>query len=117
MPPKNRRVAAIVYDGLCTFEFAIAVAVFGLPRPERYVDTLRSRYPRITVDPDVLYVDEGNILTSAGSAAGIDLCLYLVRRDYGAEIANAVARRMIVPPHRDGGQAQYVRTPVREVPD
>ena len=83
----------------------------------RYVDTLRSRYPRITVDPDVLYVDEGNILTSAGSAAGIDLCLYLVRRDYGAEIANAVARRMVVPPHRDGGQAQYVRAPVREVPD
>jgi AraC family transcriptional regulator, transcriptional activator FtrA len=78
----------------------------------RYLDALRARYPRIRVEPDVLYVDEGEVLTSAGSAAGIDLCLHLVRRDYGAEVANQVARRMVVPPHRDGGQAQYVREPV-----
>jgi transcriptional regulator GlxA family with amidase domain len=67
------------------------------------------------VEPDVLYVDEGNILTSAGSAAGIDLCLHIVRRDYGAEIANEIARRLVMPPHREGGQAQYVRDPIRSV--
>jgi AraC family transcriptional activator FtrA len=206
---KNRRVVTLVYDGLCTFEFAIAVEVFGLARPElgvewydfkvasietgparatggvrivapkglralagagtivipgwrdpdvppppsllnavrrahdrgvrllsicsgvfvlaaaglldgkratthwRYADKLRARYPQIHVEPDVLYVDEGNILTSAGSAAGIDLCLHVVRRDFGADIANRVARRMVVPPHRDGGQAQYVHAPMR----
>ncbi|HEY8132675.1 MAG TPA: transcriptional regulator FtrA [Thermoanaerobaculia bacterium] len=205
----GQKVAALVCDGLCTFEFAIVVEVFGLPRPElpvdwyrfsvcsperrplratggvkvvvasglsalrgagtivipgwrnpdeppppallhalrrahsrgvrlmsicsgvfvlaaaglldgkratthwRYVERLRARYPRIRVEPDVLYVDEGSILTSAGSAAGIDLCLHVVRTDYGAEIANQVARRLVVPPHRDGGQAQYVREPIR----
>jgi AraC family transcriptional regulator, transcriptional activator FtrA len=205
-----KRVAAVLYDGLCTFEFAIAVEIFALPRPEltvdwyrfstcsfdahplratggvrvvarggarvlrdadtivipgwrdpdelppkallaalrrahergatilsicsgvfvlaaaglldgkratthwRYVDKLRARYPRIEVEPDVLYVDEGNVLTSAGSAAGIDLCLHVVRRDFGAEVANQVARRLVVPPHRDGGQSQYVRAPIRE---
>ncbi len=200
----RRQVAALVYDNLCTFEFGIAVEVFGLPRPEmgedwyrfslcsldagplratgglrvaargglgglqkagtivipgwrdpdevpptrllsalrrahergarllsicsgvfvlaaaglldgkratthwRYVDRLRSRYPRIQVEPNVLYVDEGSVLTSAGSAAGIDLCLHVVRCDYGAEKANQVARRLVMSPHREGGQAQYV---------
>ena len=213
MGPKNRRVAAVVYDGLCTFEFAIVAEVFALPRPEidvdwyefdvcsvdagpprakggirivvpkglralsaagtivitgwknpdvrppdvllaalrrahrrgarllsvcsgvfvlaaaglldgkratthwRYIEKLRAKYPRIEVEPDVLYVDEGNVLTSAGSAAGIDLCLHLVRRDYGSEIANSVARRMVVPPHREGGQAQYIRSPIRTEAD
>jgi AraC family transcriptional activator FtrA len=74
----------------------------------RYAERLQARYPKVQVLPDVLYVDEGNILTSAGSAAGIDLCLHLVRRDYGAEIANQVARRLVVAPHREGGQSQYV---------
>src|SRR6202163_4443341 len=78
----------------------------------RHAEELASRFPKIRVDPDVLFVDEGSILTSAGSAAGIDLCLHIVRRDYGAEIANQVARRLVMPPHRDGGQAQYVRNPV-----
>ena len=82
----------------------------------RYVDRLRSRFPKICVEPDVLYVDEGSILTSAGSAAGIDLCLHIVRRDYGAEIANQVARRLVMPPHRDGGQAQYVQEPMASEP-
>jgi AraC family transcriptional activator FtrA len=205
----SHRVIALVYDGLCTFEFAIVVEMFGLPRPElpvdwyrfsvcsleggpvratggvrvtatsglralrggetivipgwrdpdeipppallkalrrahdrgarlmsicsgvfvlaaaglldgkratthwMYADRLRQRYPDIRLEPDVLYVDEGSILTSAGSAAGIDLCLHVVRSDYGAEIANQVARRLVVPPHRDGGQAQYVREPIR----
>lgn len=73
---------------------------------------LARQFPAVDVDPSVLYVDEGSILTSAGTAAGIDLCLHLVRLDLGAEAANTVARRMVVPPHRDGGQAQFVRTPV-----
>ena len=205
----HKRVTVLLYDGLCTFEFAIAVEVFALPRPElktewyrfsvcaidagplratggvrlvskgglsalrsagtivipgwrdpdeipprslldalrrahargarvmsicsgvfvlaaagllegrratthwRYVETLRARYPGIEVEPDVLYIDEGSVLTSAGSAAGIDLCLHVVRRDYGAEIANQVARRLVIPPHRDGGQSQYVAAPMR----
>lgn len=65
----------------------------------------------------MLYVDDGNILTSAGSAAAIDLCLYVVTLDFGAEVANAVARRMVVPPHRDGGQAQFIETPLSGVQD
>jgi len=79
----------------------------------RYADRLISRFPNVQVQPDVLYVDDGNILTSAGSAAGIDLCLHIVRRDYGAAIANVVARRLVVAPHREGGQAQYVPCPIR----
>ncbi|RJF88079.1 transcriptional regulator FtrA [Oleomonas cavernae] len=206
--PPNRLVVTLAYDGLCTFEFGVAVEVFGLARPEigddwyrfavagvddgpmratggvriladggldllaqagtiivpgwrgaavtvpaaliaalaaarargarilsicsgvfvlaaaglldggratthwRYAGLLAARYPAITVDADVLYVDNGQILTSAGSAAGIDLCLHLVRRDFGAEIANKVARRLVVPPHRDGGQAQFIERPV-----
>lgn len=206
----NLSVVALAYDGLCTFEFGVAVEVFGLPRPEmgehwyrfavaaiepgelratggvrlladgglellaaagtivipgwrgadcevprqliealqaasrrgariisicsgifvlaaagllsgkratthwRYTDLLAARYPDIEVVPDVLYLDEGQVLTSAGSAAGIDLCLHLVRRDFGSAAANKVARRLVVPPHRDGGQAQFVE---RAVPD
>lgn len=206
----NSLVAALVYDGLCTFEFACAAEVFGLPRPELgpdwyrfqtcaprrgrlrsqygfnftadagldrlamagtiiipgwksieapvprrvcdalrqahargarllsicsgsfvlaatgllderratthwlYAEEMQRRYPRIHVDADVLYVDEGRLLTSAGSAAGLDLCLHLVRRDYGPEVANQVARRLVIPPHRDGGQAQFVERPVQK---
>lgn len=205
----QRRVAVLAYDGLCTFEFGIAVEVFGMPRPElgvpwyrfqvcalrrgplratggitvrataglealrragtiiipgwqdidsrppesllkalraahargarlvsicsgafllaaaglldgrratthwRYVERLRARYPRVEIEPDVLYVHDANILTSAGSAAGIDLGLHIVRLDYGAEIANMVARRLVVSPQRDGGQSQYVAAPAR----
>ncbi|MBM3568141.1 MAG: transcriptional regulator FtrA [Alphaproteobacteria bacterium] len=207
-PPKSNLVVALAYDRLCTFEFGIAVEVFGLSRPEmgpgwyrfavaaiepgplratggvtveaqgglellrragtvivpgwrgvdqpvpdrvkmalraahrrgarllsfcsgvfvlaaaglldgrratthwRYAATLAERYPTIRLAPDVLYVDEGQILTAAGSAAGIDLCLHLIRRDYGAAAANTVARRLVVPPHREGGQAQFVERPV-----
>jgi len=203
------RVAAIAYDGLCTFEFGIAVEIFGLPRPEldtpwydfrvcgvndgpasatggvslnithgietlawadtiivpgwrhgadetvplhlsdamlaahdrgarlvsicsgvfvlaaagildgkratthwRHAARLKALYPRISVEPDSLYVDEGQVLTSAGSAAGLDLCIHIVRRDHGPDIANSVARRLLLPTHRDGGQAQYVPRPV-----
>jgi AraC family transcriptional activator FtrA len=204
----NATVAALVYRGLCTFEFACAAEVFGLPRPELgpdwyrfetcayergrlpgqygfsvdadadlerlaeagtviipgwkgidvpvpdrlvqalrrahergarllsicsgsfvlaatglldgrratthwlYADALQQRHPRIHVDPGVLYVDEGQLLTSAGSAAGLDLCLHLVRRDHGPDVANQIARRLVIPPHRDGGQAQFVQRPV-----
>lgn len=203
-------VAAVVYDGLATFEFAIAVEVFGLSRPElgvdwyrfkvcslergpvraaggvrleakaslrtlqragtivipgwrkleepppapllralrrahaegarlvsicsgafvlaeaglldgrratthwRYLERMGACYPKVQLEPDVLYVDEGRILTSAGSAAGIDLCLHIVRRDFGADIANQVARRLVMPPHREGGQAQYIPGPVSQ---
>ncbi|MGW3178411.1 helix-turn-helix domain-containing protein [Kitasatospora sp. NPDC001119] len=81
----------------------------------RYAELLQQRYPAVRVNPDVLYVDNGDVLTSAGSAAGIDLCLHLVRRDHGAKVANAVARRFVVAPHRDGGQAQFVEAAVRPV--
>ena len=205
----NRLVVALAYDGLCTFEFGIAIEVFGLPRPEmgpdwyrfavcavdqgrmravggfqlvadgglelleeagtiiipgwrsahgapvppalieslrrahargarlmsicsgvfvlaaagllsgrratthwRYVERLSAAYPDIKVEPDVLYVDEGSVLTSAGSAAGIDLCLHVVRHDFGAEVANRLARRLVVPPHREGGQAQFIERPM-----
>ena len=207
-PGASHLVVALAYDGLCTFEFGVAVEVFGLARPElgpdwyrfavagldpgplramggirvvvdggldllddagtiiipgwrgarepvppalsealtrahrrgarllsicsgafvlaaagllngrratthwRYAALLRDLYPDIQVAPDVLYVDEGNILTSAGSAAGIDLCLHLVRRDFGPDAANSVARRLVVQPHREGGQAQFIETPV-----
>jgi AraC family transcriptional activator FtrA len=207
-PPQ---VVVLAYDGLCTFEFGVAVEVFGLPRPEmgddwyrfavaavdegelratggiriladgdlsllehadlivvpgwrgmdsrcrsslcdalrqasargcqvmsicsgvfvlaasglldgrratthwRYIETLKSRFPAIDVVEDVLYQDEGDILTSAGSAAGIDLCLHVVRRDYGMEAANRVARRLVIPPHRDGSQTQQLSRPVAQL--
>jgi transcriptional regulator GlxA family with amidase domain len=80
-----------------------------------HADDLARQYPLVDVNPDVLYVDDGDILTSAGTAAGIDLCLHVVRQDFGAEIANSVARRMVVPPHRDGGQAQFVDEPLPDL--
>jgi AraC family transcriptional activator FtrA len=78
----------------------------------RYAEALTRRHPAIRFVPDVLYVDGGQVLTAAGSAAGLDLCLHLVRRDFGPEIANRVARRLVIPAHRQGGQAQYVERPV-----
>lgn len=78
----------------------------------RWAGPFVERFPAVTLTPDVLFVDEGQVLTSAGAAAGIDMSLYLVRREHGATVANAIARDMVVPPHRDGGQAQYVQTPV-----
>ncbi len=202
---ENRRVVAVAYDGLCTFEFGIATELFGLARPEldvpwyqfrvvsavkgplralggitiqassdlrhvrnagtivlpgwsdkdaepprdllaairhaytkgarimsicsgvyvlaatglldgriatthwRYVAHLAERYPLIEVQPNVLFVDNGQLLTSAGSAAGLDLGLHLIRRDFGAAIAAEVARRLVIPPQREGGQAQFIR--------
>lgn len=209
LPHKHQHlVVALAYDGLCTFEFGVAVEIFGLPRPElgenwyrfavaavdegelratggirivteggvelleqadtiivpgwrgaqmpvpetlcqalrqahqrgcrimsicsgvfvlaaagllngrkatthwRYTDLLRQRYPAIEVLEDALYYDEGRVMTSAGSAAGIDLCLHVVRTDFGRDIANNVAQRLVVQPHRDGTQTQKVTAPV-----
>jgi transcriptional regulator GlxA family with amidase domain len=78
----------------------------------RHAAELARRYPAAKVDPDVLYVDDDPVITSAGTAAGIDACLYLVRKEQGSRVANGIARRMVVPPHRDGGQAQYVEQPI-----
>jgi transcriptional regulator GlxA family with amidase domain len=78
----------------------------------RYAAELARRYPHAKVDPDVLYVDDDPVISSAGTAAGIDACLYLVRKEQGSRVANGIARRMVVPPHRDGGQAQYITQPV-----
>jgi transcriptional regulator GlxA family with amidase domain len=78
----------------------------------RHAAELARRYPEAKVDPDVLYVDDDPVITSAGTAAGIDACLYLVRKEQGSRVANGIARRMVVPPHRDGGQAQYVEQPI-----
>jgi transcriptional regulator GlxA family with amidase domain len=78
----------------------------------RHAAELARRYPRAKVDSDVLYVDDDPVITSAGTAAGIDACLYLVRKEQGSRVANGIARRMVVPPHRDGGQAQYVVQPI-----
>jgi AraC family transcriptional activator FtrA len=101
---------------LCTGAFVLAEA--GLLKGRRATthwtecDDLARRYTDVSVDPGVLYVDEGDILTSAGSAASIDLCLHVVRCDYGSEIATRLARELVVPPQRDGGQAQYIDTPL-----
>lgn len=114
----HRRGARIM--SVCSGAFALGHA--GLLDGRRatthwmHAQELADTFPNVDVDPDVLYVDEGQILTSAGTAAGIDLCLHVTRLDHGVEFANAVARRMVVPPHRDGGQAQFVVTPV-EVDD
>ncbi|MDF3297966.1 helix-turn-helix domain-containing protein [Streptomyces tropicalis] len=78
----------------------------------RHARDLALRHPRAVIEPDVLYVDEGPVITSAGTAAGIDACLHIVRKEQGPEVANRIARRMVVPPHRDGGQAQYVERPL-----
>ena len=101
---------------LCSGAFVLAEA--GLLDGRRAVthwtecEELARRYPRVSVDAGVLYVDEGDILTSAGSAAGIDLCMHVVRQDYGSEIATRLARQLVVPPQRDGGQAQFIENPL-----
>jgi AraC family transcriptional activator FtrA len=101
---------------ICSGAFALAAA--GILDGRRaathwqYASLLSRDYPLVSVEPDVLYVDEGQVLTSAGSAAGLDLCVHLVRLDHGAAVANSVARRLVIHPHRDGGQAQFVELPV-----
>jgi transcriptional regulator GlxA family with amidase domain len=115
----HARGARIV--SFCTGSFALAEA--GLLDGRRatthwmWADTFRDLHPRVLLEPDVLFVDEGDILTAAGSAAALDLGLHLWRRDHGAELANAVSRRLVFAAHRDGGQRQFVERPVPDVPD
>ncbi|WP_423463391.1 GlxA family transcriptional regulator [Promicromonospora sp. MS192] len=101
---------------ICTGAFVLAAAglLDGRPATTHWLESDRFRrlYPRVRLDPDVLYTDDGDVLTSAGVASGVDLCLHVVRRDHGTAVAQDVARRTVVPPHRDGGQAQYVRRPL-----
>ena len=102
--------------GLCLGTFVLAAAGLLDNRTATthwgWADDLARRYPLISVKPDVLYVDEGDVITSAGVAAGIDCCLHILRKRHGAEVAAKVARRMVVPPHRQGGQAQYIEQPL-----
>jgi AraC family transcriptional regulator, transcriptional activator FtrA len=104
---------------LCTGAFALAAAglLDGRRATTHWTECgdLARRYPKVTVDPGVLFVDDGDILTSAGSAAGIDLCLHLVRQDYGTEVATQLARQLVVPPQREGGQAQYITAPMPDL--
>ena len=110
----HERGARIV--SICSGAFALAEAGLldgrGATTHWRYADVFRQRFPKVRLDPDVLYVDEGRVLTGAGSAAGLDLCLHLIRLDHGSAVANAVARRLVLPPHRDGGQAQFIEAAV-----
>ncbi|AOR30327.1 AraC family transcriptional regulator [Streptomyces fodineus] len=101
---------------ICTAAFVLAEA--GLLDGRRatthwqVADVFRRRFPKVDLDPDVLFVADGRMLTSAGAASGVDICLHIVRTDHGSELANSVARRCVVPPFRDGGQAQYIEQPV-----
>ncbi|MFK4224025.1 GlxA family transcriptional regulator [Streptomyces sp. NPDC019890] len=110
--PGTRMVA------ICTGGYVLAAAGYldGRPATTHWssAEHFQRLFPSVRVDADVLFIDDGDVLTSAGVAAGIDLCLHIVRRDHGTAVANEVARRTVVPPHRDGGQAQYIHRPVPE---
>ncbi|WP_225803176.1 helix-turn-helix domain-containing protein [Streptomyces sp. NK15101] len=133
VPDVRRDVSPTVLDALrdafargarmvsvCSGAFALAAA--GLLDGKkatthwRYAGLLQERYPKVTVDASVLYVDNGSVVTAAGTAAGIDVCLHLVRKDHGADVATRVARRMVVAAHREGGQAQFAEHPVGRAP-
>lgn len=113
-----RRASArgAILVSVCSGAFVLAAA--GLLEGRRvtthwkHAAELKRRHPSLDIDPDVLFVDDGDVITSAGTAAGIDACLHLVRREHGAAVANAIARRMVVPPQRDGGQRQFIERPV-----
>ncbi|MEV3852715.1 helix-turn-helix domain-containing protein [Streptomyces sp. NPDC050095] len=115
----HARGARIV--SFCTGAFALAEAGLLDGRRAtthwRWADEFRALHPKVLLEPDVLFVDEGDVLTAAGSASALDLGLHLVRRDHGAEIANSVSRRLVFAAHRDGGQRQFVERPVPDVPD
>ncbi|UPZ29707.1 helix-turn-helix domain-containing protein [Streptomyces sp. LRE541] len=103
---------------ICTGGYVLAAAglLDGRPATTHWASAehFQRLFPKVRVDADVLFIDDGDVLTSAGVAAGIDLCVHIVRRDHGTAVANEVARRTVVPPHRDGGQAQYIERPVPE---
>ncbi|MDQ1010119.1 transcriptional regulator GlxA family with amidase domain [Streptomyces sp. V4I23] len=103
---------------ICTGGYVLAAAGYldGRPATTHWssAEHFQRLFPSVRVDADVLFIDDGDVLTSAGVAAGIDLCLHIVRRDHGTAVANEVARRTVVPPHRDGGQAQFIHRPLPE---
>jgi transcriptional regulator GlxA family with amidase domain len=111
--PRTRLVS------ICTGAFILAAAglLDGRPATTHWVcaDLFRASYPQVALDPDVLFIDDGDVLTSAGAASGLDVCLHIIRKDHGSEVANQVARMCVVPPWRDGGQAQYIQHPVPEI--
>jgi transcriptional regulator GlxA family with amidase domain len=106
---------------ICTGASVLAAAGLLDDRPATthwwWAERFRGLYPKVKLDPDVLFVDDGELLTSAGVGAGVDLCLHVIRRDHGSEVANRAARRCVVPPWRDGGQAQYIERPLPRVAD
>jgi transcriptional regulator GlxA family with amidase domain len=123
LPPRLAAAFAAIRPGtrvlsICTGSYLLAAAGLLDGRPATthwmHADHFQRLFPRVRVDADVLYVDDGDVLTSAGVAAGVDLCLHLVRRDFGTAVANFVARRTVVPPYREGGQAQFIRRPLPE---
>ncbi|MCP9963238.1 DJ-1/PfpI family protein [Streptomyces somaliensis] len=133
VPDVRRRASPAVLDALreahgrgarvvsvCTGAFVLAAAGLLDGREAtthwRYARLLQERHPRVRVDASVLYVDGGTVVTGAGTAAGIDVCLHLIRNDHGADVATRVARRMVVAAHREGGQAQFAEHPVGEAP-
>lgn len=106
------------YVSICTGAFTLAAAglLDGRPATTHWAlaDHFREMYPQVALDPDVLFVDDGDVLTSAGAASGMDVCLHVVRSDHGSAVANRVARHCVVPPWREGGQAQYIEQPIPE---
>ncbi|MEB3368346.1 GlxA family transcriptional regulator [Saccharopolyspora mangrovi] len=121
LPDPVRRALAAIRPAtrivsICTGAFLLAAAGLLDGRPAtthwRLTDDFRRLFPTVQLDPDVLFVEDGDVLTSAGAASGIDVCLHLVRSDHGSEVANQVARCCVVPPFRDGGQAQYIEQPI-----
>jgi transcriptional regulator GlxA family with amidase domain len=106
---------------ICSGAFVLAAAglLDGRPATTHWLlaDQFRSWFPAVRLDPNVLFVDDGDVLTSAGAASGLDLCLHVLRRDHGSRLANQVARNCVVPPSRDGGQAQYIQQPVPALPE
>ncbi|WP_327155826.1 GlxA family transcriptional regulator [Streptomyces tubercidicus] len=123
LPDELRAALARIRPGtrmvaICTGAFVLAAAGMLDHRPAtthwQEAHQLQRLFTTVRVDPNVLFVDDGDVLTSAGAAAGVDLCVHLVRRDHGSAVANEVARLCVVPPWRDGGQAQFIRQPVPE---
>ncbi|MEV7725767.1 helix-turn-helix domain-containing protein [Streptomyces sp. NPDC087917] len=121
LPPEVTAAVAGIRPGtrlvsICTGSYVLAAAglLDGRPATTHWnlAPEFRRAYPRVAVDEDVLFVDDGDVLTSAGVAAGVDLCLHMIRKDHGSAVANRAARMCVVPPWRDGGQAQYIDRPV-----
>jgi len=126
LPPALAAAIARIRPGtriasICTGSFVLAAAglLDGRRATTHWMSAgqFRRLYPAVDLDPDVLYTEEGTVLTSAGEAAGIDLCLHMIRRDHGSAVANTLARRAVVPPYRDGGQAQFIQQPVPQARD